>query len=245
MLADVELSEPPERGALEDLRELSSRPTGRTPILDPATLVAPRGETIARAGNPWPRSGTLASRHRSACAGPSPASTGGYLARSPAHWREIRCVASIEHSSIRTADTRWRHAAFIAICTKQEVSVGSLLPSAVESCARGEDNLRDRGVVVVGTVARATGKGDAMTSGNAGFFSGSGLREKTGLAGTSRQLRLRCADVHPVHCDAEWTAPSASELVAIAVEHGAHAHGFTPRWYTAERIAGISRGVRG
>ena len=125
------------------------------------------------------------------------------------------------------------------------VSVGSLLPSAVESCARGEDNLRDRGVVVVGTVARATGKGDAMTSGNAGFFSGSGLREKTGLAGTSRQLRLRCADVHPVHCDAEWTAPSASELVAIAVEHGAHAHGFTPRWYTAERIAGISRGARG
>ncbi|MGZ6565076.1 MAG: DUF1059 domain-containing protein [Solirubrobacteraceae bacterium] len=80
-----------------------------------------------------------------------------------------------------------------------------------------------------------------MASGPAGFFSGSGLREKTGLAGTSRRLSLRCADVHPVRCDAQWAAPSATELVDKAVEHGTRVHGFTAAWYTAERIAGIRR----
>ena len=71
------------------------------------------------------------------------------------------------------------------------------------------------------------------------------LRETTDQAGDSRQLGLRCADVHPVTCDTEWTAPSASELVARAVDHGVSAHGFNPGWYTRERIAAISRAARG
>ena len=69
--------------------------------------------------------------------------------------------------------------------------------------------------------------------------------ETTGRAGGSRQLRLRCADVHPVTCDAEWMAPSASQLVAKALDHGVHAHGFDPGWYTRERIAAISCAARG
>ena len=69
--------------------------------------------------------------------------------------------------------------------------------------------------------------------------------ETTGQAATRRQLCLRCADVHPVTCDAEWTGPSASELVASAVDHGVHAHGFNPGWYTRQRIAAISRAARG
>jgi hypothetical protein len=71
------------------------------------------------------------------------------------------------------------------------------------------------------------------------------LRETTDRAGASRLLSLRCAEVHPVTCDTEWTAPSASELVARAVDHGVSAHGFNPGWYTRERIAAISRAARG
>jgi MerR HTH family regulatory protein/Protein of unknown function (DUF1059) len=70
-------------------------------------------------------------------------------------------------------------------------------------------------------------------------------RETTDQAGASRQLSLRCADVHPVTCDVEWTALSASELVAKAVDHGVDAHGFSPGWYTRKRIAAISRAARG
>jgi hypothetical protein len=71
------------------------------------------------------------------------------------------------------------------------------------------------------------------------------LPEATGQAGASRQLSLRCADVHPVTCDAEWTGPSASQLVARALDHGVRAHGFDPGWYTRERITAISRAARG
>jgi predicted small metal-binding protein len=81
---------------------------------------------------------------------------------------------------------------------------------------------------------------------NLEWFSGpEHTRVATDQAGASRQLILRCADVHPVTCDAEWTAPSASELVARAVDHGVSAHGLNPGWYTRERIAAISRAARG
>jgi DNA-binding transcriptional regulator YiaG len=66
-------------------------------------------------------------------------------------------------------------------------------------------------------------------------------RETADQPGARPQLSLRCADVHPVTCDAQWTATSASELVAKAVDHGLHAHGFDPRWYTRKRIAAIRR----
>ena len=96
---------------------------------------------------------------------------------------------------------------------------------------------------MVGTVVTRTGKGKAMGFINLEWLSASEsiLRETTAQAGAPRQLSLRCADVHPVTCDAEWTAPSASELVARAVDHGMHAHGFNPGWYTRKRIAAIRR----
>jgi|SRR5580704_1917692 hypothetical protein len=86
---------------------------------------------------------------------------------------------------------------------------------------------------------------------NLEWFSGPGhhrlpiRQETTDQVGASRQLALRCADVHSVSCDAEWTGSSASELVATAAEHGVRVHGFNPGWYSRERIAAISRAVRG
>jgi predicted small metal-binding protein len=50
-------------------------------------------------------------------------------------------------------------------------------------------------------------------------------------------LLLRCADVHPVACDAAIIASSRQELVERACAHGASAHGFTPTWYSEERLA--------
>jgi hypothetical protein len=47
---------------------------------------------------------------------------------------------------------------------------------------------------------------------------------------------LRCAAVHPVHCDVRWRASSLQSLVRLARAHGAAAHGFTPRWYDAARV---------
>jgi hypothetical protein len=71
------------------------------------------------------------------------------------------------------------------------------------------------------------------------------LRDSTDHPDLSRQLSVRCANVHPVTCDTDWTAPTASELVARAVDHGVSAHGFNPGWYTRKRIAAISRAARG
>jgi hypothetical protein len=98
---------------------------------------------------------------------------------------------------------------------------------------------------MVGTVAMSTRK-EAMGFINLEWFSGSDsmLGKPRDEAGASRQLSLRCIDVHPVTCDAEWTAPSASALVARAVDHGVRAHGFNPGWYTRKRIAAISRAAR-
>ena len=105
--------------------------------------------------------------------------------------------------------------------------------------------MRAGGAVTAGTVATTRRKGKAMGFINLEWLSGSESRRgETTDQAASRQLSLRCADVHPVTCDAEWTAPSASELVARAVDHGVHAHGFTPGWYTRERIAAISRAAR-
>jgi hypothetical protein len=54
---------------------------------------------------------------------------------------------------------------------------------------------------------------------------------------------LRCADAHPVNCDEEWQSSSPGELVASARAHGARAHGFTPVWYSPQRIAAMTAAV--
>ncbi len=55
---------------------------------------------------------------------------------------------------------------------------------------------------------------------------------------------LRCAGVHPVHCDMRLRASTAERVVLLACEHGADAHGFTPRWYTPQRVLWMTDRVR-
>jgi hypothetical protein len=56
-------------------------------------------------------------------------------------------------------------------------------------------------------------------------------------------LHLRCADVLPVLCDASWHLPRQEDLVARAHAHGGTAHGYTPVWYSAERLAAMAQAV--
>jgi hypothetical protein len=56
-------------------------------------------------------------------------------------------------------------------------------------------------------------------------------------------FELRCADVHPVGCEEALRARSAHDLVALACEHGGLVHGFTPVWYSSERLASIAAAV--
>jgi predicted small metal-binding protein len=56
-------------------------------------------------------------------------------------------------------------------------------------------------------------------------------------------FRLRCAEVHPVHCDVALEASSTAEVVASICAHGASAHGYTPVWYSPSRLASIAAAI--
>ena len=51
---------------------------------------------------------------------------------------------------------------------------------------------------------------------------------------------VRCADVHPVRCNVCLRASGNEALTDRIRAHGARAHGFTPAWYSQERIAVIT-----
>lgn len=51
-----------------------------------------------------------------------------------------------------------------------------------------------------------------------------------------RTFELRCRDVHPAGCDQTVRADGFQTVIALACEHGALAHGFTPAWYSSERL---------
>ena len=53
-------------------------------------------------------------------------------------------------------------------------------------------------------------------------------------------FELRCAELHPVRCDARLSAPDLEGLVIRVREHGASAHGFTPAWYSRGRLAAMA-----
>ena len=55
----------------------------------------------------------------------------------------------------------------------------------------------------------------------------------------AKTFELRCADVHPVRCEVRLGARTVEALVSLACDHGAHAHGFTPCWYDAARLAAM------
>jgi hypothetical protein len=50
-------------------------------------------------------------------------------------------------------------------------------------------------------------------------------------------FELCCADVHPQGCAEVLHARRSGDLVEVAREHGARAHGFTPAWYSQRRLA--------
>jgi predicted N-formylglutamate amidohydrolase len=51
---------------------------------------------------------------------------------------------------------------------------------------------------------------------------------------------VRCADVHPVQCRVALRASSNRALTDRVRAHGASVHGFTPVWYSRERMAEIA-----
>jgi hypothetical protein len=56
-------------------------------------------------------------------------------------------------------------------------------------------------------------------------------------------FELRCADVHPAGCGEALRARSAHDLVALTRDHGGLVHGFTPVWYSSERLASIAAAI--
>jgi predicted small metal-binding protein len=56
----------------------------------------------------------------------------------------------------------------------------------------------------------------------------------------SRTCEVRCADVHPVQCEVALRASSNEALTDRVRAHGASVHGFTPVWYSRERITRIA-----
>ena len=49
-----------------------------------------------------------------------------------------------------------------------------------------------------------------------------------------------CADVYPVRCNVALRASSDQALIDRVRAHGASVHGYTPVWYSRERIAAIT-----
>ena len=56
-------------------------------------------------------------------------------------------------------------------------------------------------------------------------------------------FQLRCADVHPTACDQTLRAQRPDHVVELAREHGALVHGFTPVWYSTQRLAIIAAAI--
>jgi predicted small metal-binding protein len=55
-----------------------------------------------------------------------------------------------------------------------------------------------------------------------------------------QRYAVTCGDVHPVRCNVMLRASNGGTLTDRVRAHGASAHGFTPVWYTRERIIAIS-----
>jgi len=58
-------------------------------------------------------------------------------------------------------------------------------------------------------------------------------------------FELRCAQVHPFGCEELFSATSVGDVVACACAHGARVHGFTPVFYSRERLAAMTDSVAG
>ena len=59
-----------------------------------------------------------------------------------------------------------------------------------------------------------------------------------------RRFQLRCANMHLVRCEHAASASRLQDSIASMRAHGATVHGFTPVWYSQERLAAMARAVR-
>ena len=71
----------------------------------------------------------------------------------------------------------------------------------------------------------------------AGRFSRGDADASRDLPVAMQTFELCCADVHPHGCAEMLQACHSSDMFAIAREHGARVHGFTPTWYSERRLA--------
>jgi hypothetical protein len=55
---------------------------------------------------------------------------------------------------------------------------------------------------------------------------------------------LMCNFLHPQQCDALLLGGSVAQVVEAAMAHGAVAHGYTPVWYSHDRVAAMSAAVQ-
>lgn len=62
---------------------------------------------------------------------------------------------------------------------------------------------------------------------------------------SQRAFTLRCEDIHPCRCDAVFSGPDPSQLVALARRHGELVHCFTPVFYSPEMLAAMTRAAIG
>ena len=72
-----------------------------------------------------------------------------------------------------------------------------------------------------------------------GRFRPAGRPGKGGLMtpAVAGPFEVSCAALHPIRCDVRLHAASVDGLLDRAREHGMFDHGFTPAWYSSERLA--------
>lgn len=100
-----------------------------------------------------------------------------------------------------------------------------------------------------------TGPDDAAGSGSGMLgLGGNDLMEiptRTGvlLAFTSTQegwcppFEMSCEELNSAGCTKLLQASSVAEMVAVAQEHGAFVHGFTPVWYNRKRLTAMATAI--
>ena len=70
-----------------------------------------------------------------------------------------------------------------------------------------------------------------------------GRHAETVPGGSPVPIEMACERLHPVHCAEALLATSVVGLLAVAMEHGARAHGFTPVWYTQDKQDAMTAAV--
>lgn len=90
-----------------------------------------------------------------------------------------------------------------------------------------------------GMAASRPGKG-AVVSPSAADSSSSPPVDATPRPEVPKGYGLRCAQVFSPRCDVQLRSASVESVLILAREHGASAHGYTPAWFSAERLASMA-----